>query len=220
MTPYENINGGSPGWGRVAILNGYNYAQFRRTCRAALMGAHAWEIAIGTKLRPQLPNRPGGCNVRQEALDRWAIDVQRAEDAQKDWDERAELAIMILNNSINHRLQEVIEAMVQAKNVSGIWTELANHNRANDPIYQDDLVRAFNRELWNPKSETLSAFINRLDTYRAKLSGTASAITEDRLKNRLLHALPEGQYWQYARLFCLSTNRDFESSVAYLLLQQ
>ncbi|KAH8797856.1 hypothetical protein F5884DRAFT_758949 [Xylogone sp. PMI_703] len=145
------------------------------------MGANAWEIAIGTEPRPQAPQALTGRRIQQEDRDQWQAEFQRAQDAQRDWDKRAGSAIMILNNSVNDRLQEAIEVMVQEKNVAGIWTELANHNRSADLIYQDDLSAAFGKETWNPKNETLSAFIDKLNSYRVKLSGTHKAISEDQL---------------------------------------
>jgi hypothetical protein len=77
-------------------------------------------------------------------------------------------------------------------------------------------VYRFTKETWDPKTEPLSSFLDKLNTYRTQLPGTPKAITEADLLTRLLHSLPEDCYWQQARHFCLDKNRSLESAITLL----
>ena len=180
-------------YGRIAILNDENYSLFRQTCKVALLSANAWRIVTGDEPRP-------ANNAR----------------LLPDWDQRAARAIQIMSNSVTPNILHSIDALIDATDAVGIWTELAKHNRSLDPMYQDTLVYRFTKETWDPKTEPLSNFLDKLNTYRTQLAGTPKAITEADLLTRLLHSLPEDSHWQQARHFCLNENRSLESAVTLL----
>jgi hypothetical protein len=178
-------------YGRIAILTGDNYPIFQQTCRTALIVANAWGITSGTE------NRPAGNRAAE-------------------YDERLRKAIQLISSSVAPYLQNKISALVQNSDPAGMWTELAKENRALDQIYQDALVNQFAKEAWSPQTETLRVYINRLDSYRTKLTGTDNEVSEAQMRTRLLQSLPDTTLWNQAKHFCLYERRDWNSTVALL----
>ena len=131
-------------WGRIAILTGDNYPVFEQTCRTALVVAGAWNIVNGNEARPPHQNR---------AL-------------LQDYTERQLRAIQLISNSVKETYHSRINPFINAVDPQGMWDEIAKDNRALDRVYQDSLTNQFARESWNPKTESLRAYVTRLESYR------------------------------------------------------
>ena len=156
-------------WGKVAILDGANYPEFRDTCSAALAVVDAWSITEGTELEPPLQPKA----VHQE------------------WKERNQKAIQIISGSVQPRFLSSITEYIRAKDVRAIWMELAKFNRSNDPVFNSSLRDGFIKELFDPKKETVRDFSARLYNYKTQLEGSRFSLREEDVTQKLLAALPQ-----------------------------
>jgi hypothetical protein len=179
-------------WGKITILNGNNFQEFKRTAKAALIYGECWDIANGQELRPQ--GAAGGAA------------------AGRDWDARARRALLILYNSVASSIQPSLDQYQDNIDPAGMWTKLQNYDRTRDAIYLSTLRQNFYREVFSPKSETVQAFADKLQAYRPSLDD----LTDDSIKERLFQALPDEPLWQQARHFCLGNNKDLFASVSHL----
>lgn len=178
-------------WGRVAILNGDNYPEFQSTCTAVLAVVDAWSIIEGEE-QPQ---------------------AQRAAD---DWKARNQKAIQVISGSIESRFLSKITPFVQAKDVPGIWAELAKFNRTNDPVFNSSLRERFSAESFDPSKETIRDFSTRLFNYKTQLDGSEFALAERDVTLRLLTALPIENHWQQAKHFAIRERQDLEGTITLL----
>ena len=83
-------------------------------------------------------------------------------------------------------------------------------------MYQDSLTNQFARESWNPKTESLRAYVTRLESYRTQLASTVNQISDQQLITRILQSLPVDSAWQQAKLFALREDRDLSSTITLL----
>jgi hypothetical protein len=178
-------------WGKVAILNGDNYPEFQDTCTAVLAVVDAWSIIEGEH-QPQ---------------------NQRAAD---DWKTRNQRAIQIISGSVEPRFLSKISPFVRAKDVPGIWAELAKFNRTNDPVFNSSLREGFSAESFDPLKETIRDFSTRLFNYKTQLDGSEFALTERDVTLRLLAALPIESHWQQAKHFAIRERQDLEGTITLL----
>jgi hypothetical protein len=155
-------------YGRIAILNGDNYAAFSTTCRTAIVVAGAWACVDGSE------PRPGGA-------------------AGRTWDERNRKAIQLINSSVAPYLRTQINTHILAEDAAAMWTELAREDRSTNRVHQATLFSSFNRAVWNPQSESIRTFQARLQEIRAQLADTERAISENDLMWRIITAIPDEQ---------------------------
>ena len=177
-------------YGRIAILTGDNYPIFHQSCQTALIVVNAWSIVSREEARPVV--RPG------------------------DYDKRLRKAIQLISSSVAPYLLNKITPFIRNADPQGMWEELAKENRALDQIYQDTLTNQFAKETWNPHAKALRTYVNRLDNYRTKLTGTENEISEAQMRTRLLQSLPDTPLWNQAKHFCLHEKRDWNSTLALL----
>jgi hypothetical protein len=103
--------------GRIAIFNGENYADFERTCEAALVIVGAWGFIDGQE---------------DPAAARTADALKR----------RAE-GIKLIFNSVGQSFQAGIREYMKAQNPRDMWLEIAKYNRAKDAVYVGEITKQF-----------------------------------------------------------------------------
>jgi hypothetical protein len=103
--------------GRIAIFNGDNYPDFRRTCQAALIIVSAWNFIDG----------------QEDPV------TARTADAVKC---RAE-GIKLIFNSLGETYQESITEQMAAQNPRLMWEEIAKYDRARDDGYVGEIHEQF-----------------------------------------------------------------------------
>jgi hypothetical protein len=153
-------------WGKVAILDGANYPEFRDTCSATLAVVDAWSIVEGTELESPLQPKA----VHQE------------------WKERNQKAIQIISGSVQPRFLSSITEHTRVKDVRAMWTELAKFNRSNDPVFNSSLRDHFIKEQFDPKKEAVRDFSTRLYSYKTQLEGSRFSLREVDVTQKLLAA--------------------------------
>ncbi|KIN03549.1 hypothetical protein OIDMADRAFT_51509 [Oidiodendron maius Zn] len=182
-------------WGRVAILDGGNYPEFKSTCTAALAVIDAWNIVDGSD--PEPPAQPRATYL--------------------EWKDRNQKAIQIISGSIQPRFLPKITPYIQAKDVPGIWIELAKFNRANDPVFNSTVREQFSTAEFDPKAETIRDFSSRLYGYKTSLDGSDFNLTDRDIILRLLAALPaKDPLWQQAKHFAIREKHDLEGTITLL----
>ena len=155
-------------YGRVLILDGDNYPQFKDSCSAALVSANALNITLGIELRPE----GNGAAARAEA---------------KDYDERCRKATTILYNSIVPSIQKRVANHMRDNNPALIWTELAKSDHSINPLWKVSKKRIFEGLTFDPKKESIRHFADKLVAFKDDLPD----LKDDEILSRLLISLPE-----------------------------
>lgn len=177
-------------YGRIAIFTGDNYAAFAATCRTALVVVGAWDITQGTELRP----------AGQSA-------------AARDWEDRNRKAIQLISSATSAPLQSRIADAIIAKDVPAIWAELARDDKSRNAVHLNTLNTDFQSATWDPQTESIRTFVNRLEDYRSQLHGTSRAISEDTLRWKVIMAIPKTGNWPQAKQFCLEGDKSLQESI-------
>jgi len=87
-------------WGRVTILQGDNFPEFKSTVKPTLHHAGALNIVIGTELRLTSPITP-----RPSTRASSTQPPEDITDIQQKWDERLLKGLMILYNGVSSAIQ-------------------------------------------------------------------------------------------------------------------
>jgi hypothetical protein len=184
-------------YGNVTVLQGDNYYQFYHSCKTALVVANSWGIVTGNEGIPHTAPRIA------------------------DFEERRRRAINIISNSVSEQLVNKISSYVDEVNPHGMWEVLALENKvANDPVHRQSLRSQFSKETWDPKVETIQSYANRLETYRTKLAGTDSSLTEHDIRTALLESVPDDDVWRLGKHLCIQERRDLSSCISLLQTYQ
>jgi len=150
--------------GKIVIFNGDNFADWERTCEAALIMAEGWDFITGTE-DPARVNTVDGRKRRGEAN-------------------------KIIFNSIGDDRQEEMRAMMKEYNIQGMWEGMKKFNKANDEVYASRLRREFYATIFDPTKMRIVEFIHILNRFKINLASTPRALTNDDIKEQLLLALP------------------------------
>ncbi len=186
-------------WGRVVIFNGDNYATFSTSCRFALTSAGAWDIVHGTEEEPATSNSSATINVR------------------KDYRERRTHGIQIITSSVAESFANRLLPFLDTSDLSGMWTELAKANRANDEVYVANTRYAFANDRFNFTQETIRQYATRLDHFKTMLAGSSRPITDVDILEHILFSLPADQpNWQLAKQWCIREKYDLETALNLL----
>ena len=121
-------------YGRVSILNGDNYPQFKSTCSAALISANCLNIVKGTEIRPK------------------GNSASNKEDA-RDFDERVRKATGILYNLVVPSIQKRIKPYMLQNKPNLMWNELEKFDHFVNPLFKVIKRREFESLLFNPKKK-------------------------------------------------------------------
>jgi hypothetical protein len=176
--------------GKIVIFNGDNFADWERTCEAALIMAEGWDFVTGT----EDPNRVNSTDGRR-----------RRGEANK-----------IIYNSIGDDRQEEMRTMMKEYNIKGMWEGMKKFNKANDEVYISRLRREFYSTTFDPTKMRIVEFLRILNRFKINLASTPRALTTDDIKEQLLLALPSDVTWQNAKTWCLRDKRDLESCITLL----
>jgi hypothetical protein len=142
--------------GRIAIFNGDNYPDFRRTCQAALIIVSAWNFIDGQE---------------DPVTARTADAVKR----------RAE-GIKLIFNSLGETYQESITDQMAAQNPRLMWEEIAKYDRARDDGYVGEIHKQFRTTAWDPNKMTIREFVHELEWHKITLQGSTEPLTEQDLR--------------------------------------
>src|SRR5580692_3342582 len=176
--------------GRIAIFNGENYADFERTCKAALVIVGAWGFIDGQE---------------DPAAARTADALKR----------RAE-GIKLIFNSVGQSFQAGIREHMKAQNPRDMWLEIAKYNRAKDAVYVGEITKQFRTTIFDPTKSTIREFVNDLEWFRTTLSASDRPLSEEDLCEQLLSGLPDDPKWTNAKNWCLRDKLDFKESITLL----
>ncbi len=165
-------------YGTVAIFNGDNYAEFRSTCEAALSTLGALDIVIGTELEPST-----GVTARRE------------------WLELRTKALIIINSSISTNYIQELLPLIKTRDLSSIWTRLAQYDRGTDETYVRGVRIEFDKLTLGAK-ESIQAFRARIEALRNKIKGSNQPITDQDVKFKLLNSVPTTPTWQVVVEMC------------------
>lgn len=150
-------------WGRITILMGDNYQQFAQTCKAALIASSAWPIV-------------NNANPRSNTAE---------------WADLNTRASMIIFNSVSSIIQNSLAPEVDSQDTIAIWNKLKAYNRSQDRVFSGTLKSRFYTEIFSSETESIRAFILRLESIQAQLNSTPFALSDRDLIDRILHALPD-----------------------------
>lgn len=103
--------------------------------------------------------------------------------------------------------------MFMAGDLTGAWTKLLSFDNTANPLYIQDIRKDFIHERFDPKTETIQVFLNRLLDYQYKISTTQQPISDDEVYTQLLNALPETEVWQTQRNFIMFTNMNLQDAL-------
>ncbi len=104
-------------------------------------------------------------------------------------------------------------------NTKALWEHLeTKYSNKDNKILINNVRTAFHSKKYNPLTDTINAFVNRLRGAQEKLACTEE---NNRLKDNDLHAqlvagLPDTGKWQSARQLALTQFTDFEAAATYL----
>ena len=150
--------------GKIVIFNGDNFADWERTCEAALIMAEGWDFVTGAE-DPARANTVDGRRRRGEAN-------------------------KIIFNSIGDDRQEEMRTMMKEYDIRGIWEGMKRFNKANDEVYISRLRREFYSTTFDPAKMRISEFLHALNRYKINLASTPRPLTNDDIREQLLLVLP------------------------------
>ena len=110
--------------GKIVIFNRDNFADWERTCEAALIIAEGQDFVTST----EDPARVNSANRRR-----------RRGEANK-----------IIYNSIGDDRQEEMRAIIKAYDIQGMQEEIKKFNKANNKVYISRLRREFYSTIFDP----------------------------------------------------------------------
>ena len=110
--------------GKIIIFNGDNFADWERTCKAALIMVEGWDFITGVE-DPAQVNLANGRRRKGEVN-------------------------KIIYNLIGHNYQEEMHMIIKEYNIQGIWNGIKKFNKANNKVYIFRLYREFYSTIFNP----------------------------------------------------------------------
>ena len=142
--------------GRIAVFNGDNYPDFRRTCQAALVIVGAWNFIDGQE---------------DPTTARTADAIKR----------RAE-GIKHIFNAVGETYQESIADQMTKQNPRLMWEEIAKYDRARNNVYVGEILKQFHALIFDPKKTTIREFVHELEWHKITLQGSSHLLTKQDLK--------------------------------------
>lgn len=118
--------------------------------------------------------------------------------------------LQIMYNSTTEDIRDNLDRFIENGDAPGLWTQLATFNPASDNLFN------FNRETYQPPSDTISSYATRLHKEQRNLASTPKAITDEQLRSQLIEGLPDEDIWQTARLLLVNQFPNFEETTQYL----
>lgn len=160
--------------GTIELLEGTNYATWKRQCGRVLKGIKAWKIVLGEE---QPPNNPIGFAA--------AAVAERA--VYNDYCTRRDQASAIISGSCCNDVQIEIEAI---DDPAEMWTAIARKmDETSTVVGRMTLLRKFHA-LRPVVGEPISTYFSHLLEVKNQLVGTAEAISDAEFKNHIFTSLP------------------------------
>jgi hypothetical protein len=160
--------------GTIELLEGTNYATWKRQCGRVLKGIKAWQIVLGEE---QPPNNPVGFAA--------AAVAERA--IYTDYTTRRDQASAIICGSCCNEVQIQIE---EIDNPAEMWTTIARKMDATSTVVgRMTLLRKFHA-LRPVAGESINTYFSRLMEVRNQLMGTPEAISDAEFKIHVFTSLP------------------------------
>jgi hypothetical protein len=160
--------------GTIEILEGANYATWKRQCARVLKGIKAWNIVLGEE---QPPNNPVGYNAAAVA-ERAVYDGYMT---------RRDQASAIISGSCCNEVQIQIEDI---DDPAEMWTMIATKRDATSTIVgRMTLLRKFHA-LRPVAGESIATYFSRLKEIKNQLLGTDEAISNAEFKTHVFTTLP------------------------------
>jgi hypothetical protein len=160
--------------GTIELLEGTNYATWKRQCGRVLKGIKAWRIVLGEE-RP--PNNPVGFTA--------AAIAERA--LYTDYTTRRDQASAIISGSCCNEVQIQIE---EIDDPAEMWTTIARKMDATSTVVgRMTLLRKFHA-LRPVAGEQIATYFSRLMEVKNQLVGTAEAISDAEFKIHVFTTLP------------------------------
>jgi hypothetical protein len=162
-------------WGTVIVLKNDNYAAWRNSVQLTLTSANAWSIITRNKQPPHLANQL------------------------EDYNKRKTIAMQIINMSLYSMHHHLVVPFATERDPEGAYDELRKLDRANDPIWVQDITEQYRKEVFDPTRQTLQEFVSILRDYSSKLSGSNRPINNTDILDRIYNALPSrvgSEVWQ------------------------
>jgi len=182
-------------WGRVTILQGDNFPQFKSTVKPTLHHADALSIVMGTELRPASAIVPGPSTRASSSQPQTSSDIA---DTQRKWDERLLRGLMILYNGVSSSIQLSIQTLHDNDDITGIWNELSKYDRSTDPNYCQKLQEVFWEKSFDPTKQSIQHYLQELLQIKYQLP---TIFNDNQVLMKLYASLPKDSIWEQARLF-------------------
>jgi len=160
--------------GSIELLEGTNYATWKRQCVRVLKGIKAWRIVLGEE---QPPNNPVGFAAAAVA-ERTVYDGYIT---------RRDEASAIISGSCCNEVQIQIE---EIDDPAEMWTAIARKMDATSTVVgRMTLFRKFHA-LRPVAGEPIATYFSHLKEIKNQLAGTAEAISDAAFKNHIFTSLP------------------------------
>jgi len=160
--------------GTIEILEGANYATWKRQCSRILKGIKAWRIVLGEE---PVPNNPAGFGA--------AAVAERA--VYDSYTTRRDQASAIISGSCCNEVQIQIE---EIDDPTIMWTTIARKMDVTSTVVgRMTLLQKFHT-LRFIEGEPISTYFSRLKEVKNQLDGTAEVISDAEFKNHLFTTLP------------------------------
>jgi hypothetical protein len=137
-------------------------------------------------------------------------------DAEADFNPRRNLAIQIIFSSVSQDYVHTIAPFLDIFDPKGMWDKLKTFDQGRDSVFIANIRAQFAKEIFDPTTQTVRQFKRILDHYRNQIASTASPITDEEAKNKLLQALPSGMGsdgWKTIRLWCVKEKLNYEGCI-------
>jgi len=160
--------------GTIEILEGANYATWKRQCSCILKGIKAWRIVLGEE---PVPNNPAGFGA--------AAVAERA--VYDSYTTRRDQASAIISGSCCHEVQIQIE---EIDDPALMWTTIARKMDVTSTVVgRMTLIWKFHA-LRPIEGEPICTYFSRLKEVKNQLDGTVKAISDAEFKTHLFTTLP------------------------------
>jgi hypothetical protein len=160
--------------GTIELLEGTNYATWKRQCGRVLKGIKAWKIVLGEE---QPPNNPVGFAA--------AAVAERA--VYDNYTTRRDQASAIICGSCSNEVQIQIE---EIDDPAEMWTTIAKKMDATSTVVGRMTLRRKFHALRPVAGEPIATYFSRLMEVKNQLVGTVEAISDAEFKNLIFTSLP------------------------------
>ncbi|KAJ8063418.1 hypothetical protein OCU04_008638 [Sclerotinia nivalis] len=172
-------------FGRIEIYTGGNYANWFTGVTLALNASGAHGIVTGDLIRPEpFPS------VKANQAQRAQIEA---------WDKYYQSAVQIVTGSLDNIHKAQVLPFIISRNIIGAWTLLTSSHPALQPTYRYNVMTEFYKESFDPATDTIRGFFNRLLNWQTQLAGTADPIPDSIVIDKAIRTLPSSESWAVAK---------------------